>query len=105
NRSRRTQRQAAVVLPVRQAVDPILIRILQQKIVIEEPAARPHYRPPIVSRVPRQTKLRSKIRVRLVHALAEELVQTRRDRVRNQTELIENQASRARRSLYDRFVD
>src|SRR5208282_111001 len=38
-------------------------------------------------------------------ALAEKLVQARRDRIRNQTELIENQTSRARRSLYDLCVD
>src|ERR1019366_1921173 len=96
----------AVVLPVRQAVDAILIRILQQKIVIEHPRACPHHHPPVVSRIPRQTELRSKIPVWLVYLLAEQLMRgARRDGVRNQAELIENEAAAwARRKVRDLAV-
>ena len=73
HRSRRTERQAAVILPVRNAVDAVLIRVLHQEIVEEHSAARANHSFAVVPGVPGHARLRSKIMRRRGHAPANRL--------------------------------
>ena len=106
NRSRRAECQAAVVLAIGQPVDAILIRILQQEIVVEQSAAHANYGSAVVSGVPGYTQLRSKIEVGLVRALADRRLWSDDSGViRKQVKLIQNQAASTRRSLHNVGID
>ena len=97
----RTKCQAAIELAVGEAVDAVLIGVLEQEIVVEQAGAGAHYGTPAMAGIPGQADLRSEIVVRIVDLVAERLVNILGER-RKETVLVEDQvAARARRAGHE----